>query len=137
MSGPSRRDELEAAALLLVARLAVRIVPFRWLVPWFERRPRGRQVRGPARRQARREVRQAIARAGERLPGSTLCLPRAIAAQTMLRRRGLRTVLYCGAVTGASTSTYHAWVKDGRAPVVGVQRGRQYLPLLSYPSRSN
>lgn len=138
MTETSRLLEMEAAVFLVLARVAIRIVPFRWLVLWFDRTPRGRELRGPARHKTRREVRQAIVGASRRLPGKTVCFPQAIAAQTMLRRRGVGAVLYCGAAAQAPTGLRaHAWVRDGRAPVVGVAQSPGYLVLASYPRRSN
>jgi Transglutaminase-like superfamily len=134
----SWRLELEAAALLVLARLAIRFVPFRWLVLWFERPTPPRQVRGAARAKARREVRHAVFRASRWLPGKTVCFPRAIASQTMLRRRGVAAVLYCGATSGeARQLSAHVWVKDGQVPIVGVNSSRGYLALASYPTRSS
>lgn len=137
MNARSRRLEIEAVLVLVLARLAVRLIPFRWLVLWFERSPRGEELRGPRRRRARREVRVAIRNASRCLPGRTACGPRAIAAQTMLRRRGVSTVLYLGIGPEVAGMRGHTWLKDGNSPVLGVRRDRLYLPVATYPSRSN
>ena len=56
----------------------------------------------------------------------------------MLRRRGVGAVLYCGAASTTQTGlSAHVWVKDGKAPVIGVEASRGYLALASYPSRSD
>jgi Transglutaminase-like superfamily len=134
MNSGSRRLELEAGVTLILARVAVRSVPFPWLVRWLERPPRRQELRGPRRRRARREVRTAVGSASRYLPGRTACGPKAIAAQTMLRRRGVSTVLYLGIGPEVSGIRGHTWLKDGDAPVVGVRGDRPYLPVATYPS---
>jgi hypothetical protein len=48
------------------------------------------------------------------------CLPQAIAAKQMLRRRGLPSTVYFGmARTPNGTLRAHAWVRAGATPVVG------------------
>lgn len=137
MSSVSRRLKLEAGVMLVFARLAVWSVPFPWLIRWMERPPRRQELRGPRRRRARREVRVAVGSVSRYLPGRTACGPKAIAAQTMLRRRGVSTVLYLGIGPQGSGIRGHTWLKDGDAPVVGVRRHSLYLPVATYPSRSH
>lgn len=138
MTGVRRRDELEATVLLTLARLAIRTVPFRWLERWLERPMCAPELRGAARRQARRDVRAAIWAASRRLPGRTVCFPRAVAAQAMLRRRGVGVVVYYGAasVSPSGRLRAHVWVKDGRTPVIGVRASSGYPALASYPGTS-
>jgi hypothetical protein len=137
MSSGSRRLKLEARVTLVLARVAVRSIPFPLLVRWLERAPRREELRGPRRRRARREVRAAVGSASRYLPGRTACGPKAIAAQTMLRRRGVSTVLYLGIGPEVSGRRGHTWLKDGDAPVVGVRSEHPYLPVATYPSRSS
>jgi Transglutaminase-like superfamily len=137
MRGRERRLQLEAAAYLLAARAAVRIVPFRWLCRLVERPLRPTELRGDARSDARAEVRRAIRRANRRLPGTTVCFPWAIAAHEMLRRRGVPTVMYCGAATSSATGlTAHVWLQDGDVGVAGYQASRGYLTLARFPANS-
>lgn len=132
--GDEWRLEVEALAYLILARIALRFLPFRWLRPMLELRCRRAETQGPARTQARREVRRAVRRAALRLPG-TSCFPRAIAAQAMLRRRSVSTTLFWGARTTAESKLEgHVWVQDGAIAVAG---GRQirYHPLATFPSQ--
>src|SRR5689334_16969160 len=96
---PARRRWfiLEAAVRLLAARLAVRLLPFKTLI-WFMERPTTHPaVTGPAREQLKKDVRWSIYQASHRLSENIVCFPRALAAQAMLRRRGVATTIYYGA----------------------------------------
>jgi transglutaminase superfamily protein len=125
---------IEAALWLLVARLALRVLPFRWLTKFFERPPKGPEVVGAERERLREEVRWAIHLATRQLPGKTVCFPRAITAQEMLRRRGVGTTLYYGAakMPGQGVTT-HVWVQDGTEGVIGHLMARGYHTLARYP----
>jgi hypothetical protein len=125
---------IEAALWLLAARLALRVLPFRWLAKFFERPPKAPEVVGAERERLREEVRWAIHRATRQLPGKTVCFPRAITAQVMLRRRGMGTTLYYGAakVPGQGLMT-HVWVQDGNEGVIGHLMARGYHTLARYP----
>ena len=131
-----RRMLLEAATLLLLARLALRILPFRRLRWFFDRAPHGPQLQGDQRQQVRREVAWAIDRAAAHLPGQTVCFPRGIAAQLMLVRRRVGVTLYYGAATlpGRGLSS-HVWVQDGDIGVVGHQEAAQFKVLARYPDQ--
>jgi len=125
---------IEAALWLLVARLALRVFPFRWLAWFCARRSQGAEVVGAGHERLRQAVRWAIHTATQHLPGETACFPRAIAAQAMLRRRGVSTTLYYGAATIAGRGlTTHVWVQDGPEGVVGHLAAREYHTLARYP----
>jgi transglutaminase superfamily protein len=127
--------QLEAAVHIAVARAAVHFVPFRWLSRLVERPLRTAELRGDARTDARAEVRRAIRHASRRLPGATVCFPRALAAHQMLRRRGVATVMYCGASTSAETGlTAHVWLQDGEVGVTGYLASQRYQTLARYPA---
>ncbi len=131
---PRRRLLLEAVWCLLWARLALRVLPFRRL-RWFLARPvKQPEVAGAERERIRKEVSGAIERMARRLPGQTVCFPRGIAAQTMLRRRGLDTTLYYGvAYLPGRGLTAHVWVQDGVEGVVGQREAGQCRVLARYP----
>lgn len=127
---------VEAMLYLLAARAALSVVPFRRLVPFFESPAKKPEITGARRELARAVVGWAIEVAAGRLPGETVCFPRAIAAQAMLRRRGVSTMLYYGAATLPQRGlTAHAWVQDGAAGVVGHQSAPDYHVLACYPQQ--
>ena len=100
----------EARLMLLLARLALLLVPPMRLFAWADRPPR--RVRRFAADEAR-WVAWAVESEGAR--AQALCLPRALAAQAMLRRRGIASRL-CLGVT-------HEW-RD-RSACLGGDRRRQ------------
>lgn len=126
----------EVLAHLLWARLALAICSFQQLTWFFERPARQPELTGEARTRTRQEVRSAILRMYLRFPGKTTCFHRAMAAQAMLRRRGVGVTLYYGAATlPESGLAAHAWVGDGNEGVLGhrtAQRGG-YRILARYP----
>lgn len=129
---------LEAALWLVAAKIALRWVPFHRLARFFERPARGSELSGPTRRQTISEVRHAIAQAARRLPGDYVCFPRGIAAQAMLRRRGVSTTLIYGAATLPEKGlTGHVWVMDGNRGVIGAESAGDYRVLARYESHKN
>ena len=117
-NGPwrARGATLEAMVWLMCARCLIAWVPFgRWR-PWLGK-PVGAEPGDPLLRLddnlAGRRLARAVARAAGRLPGESRCLPRAMALQWMLRRRGLGSVLHIGVLPGnarGSLDDLHAWV---------------------------
>jgi hypothetical protein len=125
---------LEAALGLILARLALRVLPFRRLKPFFNRPVRGPEVDGPVRERRRKEVAWAIEKTARFLPGKTVCFPRGIVAQAMLRRRGVSTTLYYGVMRPSEGRPIaHVWVQDGAQGVVGYQDAEAYHILARYP----
>ena len=126
----------EVVGYLLLARFALTVFSFQQLTWFFERPTRQPELTGEARIGQRKEVRNAIYKIHRRFPGSTTCFHRAIAAQAMLRRRGIGTTLYYGAATlpGRGLAT-HAWVQDGADGVVGYLTAQRegYHILARYP----
>jgi Transglutaminase-like superfamily len=123
--GNRRRAMLaEATVYLLAARLTLIFVPFRRLAPRLGTfvspgDPRASReaagTRGDAGLAA--DVSWAVTRAARYLPFQLVCLPQAIAAQTMLRRRGVRSIMHFGARGG--TLDAHAWLDAGGVEVTG------------------
>ncbi len=124
---------IEAALLLIAAKIALRLVPFARLARTFERPARGPELGGPQRERLILEVRRAIFGAAHALPGRYVCFPRGIAAQIMLRRRGVSTTLIYGAATLPGRGlTGHVWVMDGENGVIGHKSADGYHVLARY-----
>lgn len=136
---PASRKWLVAEAVfyLLLARLALRLLPFRKLVWFLERAPKSANLSELQRKELRNEVSWAITVTAGSLPGETVCFPRGIAAQAMLRRRGIAAKLYYGAATlpGKGLSA-HVWVQDGDQGIVGHLEATQFNVLAVYPALS-
>lgn len=125
---------IEAAITLLLARLALRVLSFERLTWFFNRPVKLSGVSGAERARIRTEMIRAIRTAMKRLPGNTTCFPRGIAAQAMLRRRGVGTTLYYGAARLPERGlTAHVWVMDGTAGVMGHLAARRYKVLACFP----
>ena len=130
---------LEAALLLLLARLLVERVPMRY---WRHRLdtapdpPAGRAEEGgnnapPAPRLPRR-VGRIVRKVARRAPFRALCLPQAMAAQWMLRRRGVRSRIVFGARrrgTPGRALEFHAWLIVAGECVLGAEEARTFTPL--------
>lgn len=63
-------------------------------------------------------IQWAIRAVARRLPWHPVCLPQALTAQWMLRRRGVTSTLYLGIAPGSRYDA-HAWVRAGSLIVTG------------------
>lgn len=160
-SPPVRRYLLEAISCLILARLALRVIPFRWLTSYFTRpaelpdasyakreqvwkssllksyTPHKEKITGDERKLLREGIQWLINEAAWFLPGETACFARAIAAQSILRRLGIGTTLYYGATTHiAGGLTAHVWLQDGAAGIIGHDTAQRYHILARYPDKS-
>lgn len=79
-----------------------------------------------------RQVSSAVERMAGLLPGKTVCFPRGIAVQAMLRRRGIGTTLYYGARDDGKL-TAHVWVQDGDRGVIGLPENGEYAVVATFP----
>jgi Transglutaminase-like superfamily len=106
----------EAAIMLLLARLAVRFVPPARIFVWARRSPRricrfaGAEVSW---------ISWAVESVGASTWMSAACLPRALAAQAMLRRRGIASRLCLGVAREGDALLAHAWVEIGKDKIIG------------------
>lgn len=142
---------------LLIARLALRALPFMWLTRLFELPPKRPEatyaerkrissssperypmridgITDDERKHLQRRVRRLVELAAFFLPGETACFARAIAAQASLRRLGVGTTLYYGATTRCEDGlTAHVWLQDGNVIIVGHHEAGKYRVLAHYP----
>ena len=125
---------VEASVLVLAARIAVAVLPHPRLVQVLERPVRRREPAGRHRDDLRDEVALAVRWTVDRVPGA-VCLPRAIAAQAMLRRRGIATTLHFGVPAASSADrALHAWLTDGAIGITGARTSAAYRSVVSYGS---
>ena len=119
----------EAAVMLILARLAVRFVPAARLVAWASRPPRR------ICRFAMEDVgwvSWAVETVGARRWMSARCLPRALAAQAMLRRRGIASRLCLGVAHEHERLAAHAWIELGQDRIVGGAEARRFTRLVEF-----
>ena len=112
LSGRERTTLLQAAALLPLARAAVRLLSpgaMRWLLARELRSHRERN--SAAIRHRCEEVSRLVAIAAERGPVRARCLPRALTACLLLRRSGIAADLRLGGALKDGRFAAHAWLE--------------------------
>ncbi len=121
----------EAAVMLVLARLAVRFVAPARLFAWANRPPRA------IRRFATDEA-QWIAWAVEAFAArrNAPSLPRALAAQAMLRRRGIASRLCLGVAREDGALTARAWLEIGEQKLVGGAEAARFTRLAHLSQRA-
>jgi hypothetical protein len=131
---------LEAAVFLLAARAALMVVPF----PSLARRlgefvppddPRVRKSEPGRARDAEvaAEVGWAVTRAARHLPFEAVCLPQAMAARVMLKRRGVASVMHFGAAKGTDKPLdTHAWLDAVGVEVTGYPVGAGFAEIACF-----
>lgn len=127
-SNAARRIYLREAALMLtLARLAIRLLPAERVIAWASRPPRC-----PSRFAAHQaaSVAWAVNTIGDKPWMKAKCLPRALAAQAMLRRRGVASKLCLGVARESSALAAHAWLELGQQTIVGGADTPRYTRLL-------
>ena len=122
--GSRRLLLVEASALLLLSRLVLIVVPFRHLAPRLLAQPEethdapADQERPVA--EIAVDIGWAVMCAARHLPFKAVCLPQAMAAQSMLRRRQVASVMHFGVAKGAERPFgAHAWLDAAGVEVVG------------------
>lgn len=112
--------------LLVLARFLIRAVPLhRWRGTLGRLGEQGAAEFSPAYR----DVSRSVVGAARRLPGEYVCLPRAMAVQWMLRRRGLASAIVFGVTpqqSGDKSHAFHAWVEGGGKIIIGEDPATQY-----------
>lgn len=110
----------EAAAWLLGAWLALRLVPFRHVAGALRPRVGHPVPKGPERQKVIGQVCRTVRAVARRSPIPMVCFPRAIAAQRMLARRGVAATLPFGVGRNENGDLHaHVWVVVDRRTVLG------------------
>jgi hypothetical protein len=119
----------EAALMLALARLAVRFVPAARLVAWASRAPRRVKRFAP---EAVSWVSWAVETVGSKSWMQAACLPRALAAQAMLRRRGIASRLCLGVARERGALSAHAWIELGQEIITGSAEAPRFTRLVEF-----
>jgi len=129
-----RRLLIEASLLLLVARAALRILPFKTIVQWVSRSQAALAFDEEQARALVGRVRWAVQASARHGPGKSVCFPQAIAAHLLLARRGAPSTIYYGvAKTAAGALEAHVWVRAGSLAVVGCAAAPRFTLLTTFP----
>ena len=122
----------EALVLCTFASIMLRVLQFSSVARRLGQHMAESPAQGlPANRTAIRRIMWAISVAARLLPWKPVCLPQAVTAQWMLRRRGIQSTLYLGTDL---TNHYaaHAWVRAGRIIVTGGDDPRRYTVVSTF-----
>jgi len=132
---------VEAAGWLLLARLALLFVPFPWIArhlgafvpPEEARAAQDRWPHSQDRVALAERVGWAVTRAARHVPFKAVCLPQAIAARVMLKRRGVESVMHFGAARGQDKPLdAHAWLDAAGVEVTGYPVGREFAEIACF-----
>jgi hypothetical protein len=124
---------LDASISLLLAASAIRVLPFR-VLGRLAARPVHRSAPSTEERASKlNRIRWAIVVCARRMPWAR-CFQQGLAAQLMLRRRGIGSTLYYGAAPNQQQGlSAHVWVRDGDIDVVGGEIASAYAVLATFP----
>jgi len=127
---------LEAFLLLGTARLAVLLLPFRWLAKSLGNHMKETDTLiQPDDLKLARMVGGAVRSAASYTPWGSVCLPQAVAAQWMLKRRRIAGTLYMGVMkdgTKPEKLQAHAWLRCGPIILTGAKGHRQYTVVSTF-----
>jgi hypothetical protein len=121
----------EAVLVLILAVILLRLVPQRHIFAWANRSPR--QVCRFAVDEVA-WVSWAVETVAARPWMKAACLPRALAACAMLRRRGIPNRLRLGVARQGESLTAHAWVEVGKEKVIGGTEADRFTPIADFGS---
>lgn len=140
--GPRRRSlVLEAVAWLLLARLALLVIPFPRLarslgtfVPPSDARALMAKATGTHEQvQRAEEIGWAVTRSARYVPFKAVCLPQAMAARIMLKRRGIASVMHFGAAKGKDKPLdAHAWLDAAGVEVTGYPVAKSFADIACF-----
>jgi Transglutaminase-like superfamily len=131
---------MEAVACLLLARLALIFIPF----PRIARRlgnlvppsdPRVLRAKESAAAEAllATDIGWAVTRAARYVPFKAVCLPQALAARAMLKRRGVASVMHFGAAKGEDRPLdAHAWLDAAGIEVTGYPVAKRFAEVACF-----
>jgi hypothetical protein len=123
---------IEALTMLTLASLLIAILSFRRVAALSASRMH-QMPATPAQAQA---IARALAAWGWRVPWRAVCFQQGLAAQMMLRRRGLAAALHYGAASDENGQlTAHVWVRSGTVDVTGCEEAGRFGLLAVFPPR--
>ena len=111
----------EALVALILSWIRIQFIsPKRWASRLLDSDPDYSSEPSEEQRETTRRVAKAVSRVVRNAPVKLVCLPQAMAARWMLRRRGIAPKMYIGApLIRDEESEFHAWLKLGDQWIVG------------------
>lgn len=112
---------LEAALWLGISRLAILILPFRWIAPFLGTHMASSDENDEnGDRETVISISRAIRTMSRHLPWGCECLAQAISGKMMLRRRQIPSTLYLGVAKKEDGDlNTHAWLRAGDIIILG------------------
>lgn len=130
-----RAAVVEAMALASLARLLIRFVPFRlWRASLGHIAGSGSTFERVDGLETARRLAKSVNRGADLLPAETICLPRAMALQWMLARRGQPSSLIFGISSETEIDAgraLHAWIECDGVVVLGGDADSLWHPGLT------
>jgi Transglutaminase-like superfamily len=127
---------MEAFLLLGIARLTVLVLPFKWLAVSLGRHKHEADAQiSFSDLNLARKVGQAVCSAANYTPWESVCLPQAVAAKWMLKRRHVAGTLYLGVAkdeTKPEKLSAHAWLRSGNIILTGAAGHRQFTVVATF-----
>lgn len=125
---------LEATILLAVAAMAIGILPFRLVGRLAALLPSRQKPSRDMSEAIVQRIRWALGSCASRVPWRAMCFQQGLAAQLMLRRRGIPSVLYYGAAPDDQRGlSAHVWVRFDDIEVVGGDIASRFAVLTTFP----
>jgi hypothetical protein len=126
----------ETLAMVAISAMAIRMLPFRWVIAIAARPLVGRE---PCDQDTRliADLRWAIDALAKRVPWRTVCFQKALALHFLLRRRHLPSLLHYGVrQTAGEGLSGHVWVSVRGASVIGDGVAGEFHCLATFPSEA-
>jgi transglutaminase-like putative cysteine protease len=137
VSSSRRRLLWEALASLAIARMVMACVPFRRIAAWLGTAgAESPATVTPEETRTAEAVGWAVRVLGGRVPWDGRCLAQALAATSMLRRRGLEGTVSFGVCEGESaTFDAHAWLRVGSLILTGGPGHERFKTFTTFARR--
>ncbi len=132
---------VEAVAYLLAARLALIFIPFprlaqrlgTFVAPADARAAQAAAQTAPDQARLAKDIGWAVTRSARYVPFRAVCLPQAMAARVMLKRRGIRSVMHFGAAKGTEKPLdAHAWLDAAGVEVTGYPVAENFAEIACF-----
>jgi len=128
---------VEAAFFLAFATFAIALLSFRSIGSLASRPIKGPEPPLQTRLQKIKSVRWAVTACARRVPRYAKCFQQGLAAQFMLQRQGISSVLHYGAAPDPQLGlAAHVWVRAGNVDVVGGEIASRFAQLTTFPTQS-
>lgn len=129
LSWEDRLLALETVFILGFSRLAVILLPFRWIAHFLGEVNKETPTRTTSFDQIVLRIGKIIKLAASHTPWKSNCLAQAIAGKIMLARRHIPSTLYLGVAkekTHPAGMSAHAWLRCGNRVIIGDQNRQEF-----------